>query len=203
MPRRDRKNHTAKNPTIKTTIPAAHCQSGGPSLSVFALTSLCYIREQSDMPVSSRECRCLVATALAAALSLSQLPAQEEQPTYRMEVELFLLSVQVRANRGLSLPDLTGADFAVQLGPRRPPVLHAVRLDVSDAERRAFPYDRWRWPKDELATVYQLSVHAERTDCRQVPKVRFVAGRKGLNIRGVEWRPMPGCFPQKFDHLNR
>jgi hypothetical protein len=146
--------------------------------------------------------QCLTPLLVVLGLSALQLSAQEP-PTFRVDVELFLVGVQVRADRGVSLPHLAPADFVVRIGSRRPAVLHAVPIELTDAQRHAFPYDRMRWPKDEPAVVYQLSFHADKADCRQVPKVAFSVKHKGVKIRAVDWQPLKGCFPPRFDHLNR
>jgi hypothetical protein len=131
----------------------------------------------------------------AGALPLS---AQGERPTFRAEVELFLLTVQVRADRGAHLPDLGTTDFLIRVGSRKPPVLHAERLDWSTIDLASLPFSRWRWPKDEAAALYQLSVNADGADCRQTPKVAVAEARKGVNVRGWMWHPKTGCAPPEL-----
>lgn len=134
--------------------------------------------------------RCLIAWSLVLTLGAPRTAAQDAPLTFRADVELFVLRVQVRADRGVLLPDFTPADFALRVGPRHPAVLHAVPIELTGVERESFV-----WPRGEAAAVYQLSFEAGRSDCRQIPRVTLAVKRHGVNIRSVQWRPLPGCFP--------
>ena len=127
---------------------------------------------------------------LAAAWPQAQPPG-EPPPTFRATVDVFQIRVQVRADKGQSLPALTNGDFKVQMGERAPGVLHSELAAPSDEERR-----RYKWPKDEPAAIYVLTVEARASDCKAVPKVTLVP--KGLAVRGTSWTPSVSCMPPGY-----
>jgi len=121
-----------------------------------------------------------------AALVQTQQPV--DPPTFRVGVEVFQIRVQIRADKGHTLPALTNADFIIRVGSRAPAALHSEKAPPSDDEIR-----RFRWPKEEEAAIYVLTVEARDSDCKTVPKVTLNA--KTLKVRGVSWTPKVNCAP--------
>jgi hypothetical protein len=52
---------------------------------------------------------------------------------------------------------------------------------------------RYRWPKEEEAAIYVLSLEARDTDCKTVPKVSLTT--EGAKVRALSWTPKVNCAP--------
>jgi hypothetical protein len=134
----------------------------------------------------------MFALLLASVAHLVSAQAQEPRvdplPTFRAGVEVFQVRVQVRSDKGLALPSLTNDDFVVRIRSRVPAVLHSEEAKPSEDERR-----RFKWPEDEAAAIYVLTVEARDTDCKAVPKVTLRTS--GVKVRGLGWTPKINCTP--------
>jgi hypothetical protein len=118
---------------------------------------------------------------------------QETQPAFRADVELFLIDVQLTADRGKTVPALEPSEFVVRIGSRTPAVVHAARLALSGT--RPPQFRMWTWPADQDVAVYELGVEADAADCRKVPKVKLARHEKWLRVRSWQWSPKAGCKP--------